>query len=43
MRAFLFFSAYLLMISSALSQGIIRGKITNPVNNNQSLLPMFLS
>lgn len=33
MRAFLFFSAYLLMISSALSQGIIRGKITNPVNN----------
>lgn len=33
MRALLFFSAYLLMISSALSQGIIRGKITNPVNN----------
>lgn len=33
MRYTLFLSAFLMLFSSAFSQGIIRGKITNPVNN----------
>jgi hypothetical protein len=33
MRTLLLFSALFMLISQSFSQGIIRGKITNPVNN----------